>query len=240
VTSALPEPPPVRAVLFDLHSTLVDQGDAAQWLHRARSTIADTAVDQMPAADVDALLAFLDRIWENARELDPDSERDLDPQAHRRVFHALLEHGPDVGPRLADALYATLLDGWHAYVDAVPVLEALRHHGVATAVLSNVGVDIRHVLRREGIEPVVDAVVLSCDVGAVKPEAPIFLAALDLLGVTPDETLMVGDSGKDDSGAAHLGIRTLLLPRTSGPAHGLSAVLRLVGVPTTAATHVPR
>lgn len=39
---------------------------------------------------------------------------------------------------------------------------------------------------------------------------------------------MVGDSWRDDAGAAALGIRTLLLPRTTGPVHGLDAVLRLV------------
>jgi FMN phosphatase YigB (HAD superfamily) len=39
---------------------------------------------------------------------------------------------------------------------------------------------------------------------------------------------MVGDNPHDDAGAALLGIRTLLLPRTSGPRHGLDVVLRLV------------
>jgi HAD superfamily hydrolase (TIGR01509 family) len=65
-------------------------------------------------------------------------------------------------------------------------------------------------------------------VGSVKPDEPIFRAALEALGVDAADTLMVGDSGKDDAGAAHLGIRTLLLPRTTGPVHGLAAVLRLV------------
>lgn len=132
---------------------------------------------------------------------------------------------------MADALYATLLDTWHAYADTVPVLTALRGAGVRTAVLSNVGVDVRHVLRREGIAELVDAVVLSCDVGAVKPDPPIFETALRALDLDAAEVLMVGDSGKDDAGAAHLGIRTLLLPRTRGPLHGLAAVLRLVLAP---------
>ena len=40
---------------------------------------------------------------------------------------------------------------------------------------------------------------------------------------------MVGDSVEDDGGAAHVGMRTLILPRTAGPTHGLEQVLRLVG-----------
>jgi FMN phosphatase YigB (HAD superfamily) len=62
----------------------------------------------------------------------------------------------------------------------------------------------------------------------VKPDEPIVRAALASLGATAAETLMVGDSGKDDAGAAHLGIRTLLLPRTAGRTHGLGAVTALV------------
>jgi hypothetical protein len=40
---------------------------------------------------------------------------------------------------------------------------------------------------------------------------------------------MVGDSAHDDAGAALIGIRTLILPRTSGTRQGLDIVLRLVG-----------
>ncbi len=40
---------------------------------------------------------------------------------------------------------------------------------------------------------------------------------------------MVGDSWQDDAGAAAIGVRTLVLPRTDGPEHGLDLVLRLVG-----------
>ena len=102
-----------------------------------------------------------------------------------------------------------------------------RERGIRTAVLSNVGVDIRPVMAREGLRT--DAVVLSCEVGAVKPRPEIFVSALEALGVEPSEALMVGDSWKDDAGAAALGIRTLILPRTRGPVHGLDQVLRLVG-----------
>jgi hypothetical protein len=38
----------------------------------------------------------------------------------------------------------------------------------------------------------------------------------------------VGDAWRDDAGAAALGIRTLILPRTDDPSHGLELVLRLV------------
>ena len=69
---------------------------------------------------------------------------------------------------------------------------------------------------------------LSCEVGVVKPELAIFTAALDALASSAAESLMVGDSGYDDVGGTGLGMRTLVLPRTRGPIHGLAVVVGLV------------
>lgn len=215
-------PVPIDGVLFDLHSTLVDQGSALDWIDLALPRI-----DHVPEV-TDDLVAFLDRIWENARIFDPDSRRDLGPADHHRVFHELIDAGPGIDRRFADALYETMLDPWHAYTDTVPTLQALRDLGVSVAVLSNVGVHIDHVLERSGIAAHVDARVLSYEVGHVKPDPEIFIAALAALDLPADRVLMVGDSPKDDVGAAALGIRTLILPRTTGSVHGLMLVADLV------------
>lgn len=211
---------PIRAVLLDFHSTLVDQGDATEWL---AAGMARSGVELDPGERARAI-ARLDDIWTHAREIDPDSGRDHSAEAHAAVFHDVMRGHVD--DELRHALYDVMLDMWWAYDDAAPLLEALRERGVRTAVLSNVGVDIRPVMARQGLEA--DAVILSCEVGAVKPQPQIFAAALDALGVPAEATLMVGDSWTDDGGAAALGIRTFILPRTRGRFHGLDAVLRLV------------
>jgi HAD superfamily hydrolase (TIGR01549 family) len=221
---------PIEAVLFDFHSTLVDQGDAATWLalawqHAGRD--GDPA-SVLGAAQVAELTAWADRIWERARDVDPGSLRDLDPGSHRSVYDTLVEQAPHVDAELADAMYATMLETWIPYDDTIPVLRELAARGVRTALVSNVGIDVRVVLDRAGLGDLLDEVVLSYEAGVVKPDTVIFAAALERLGVPPERALMVGDSWRDDSGAAQLGIRTLLLPRTSGPAHGLELVLRLV------------
>jgi len=215
---------PITSVLFDLHSTLVDQGDSASWLNLALAR----APHDFTEPDQRALLDFLDRIWENARVLDPESSRDLSAGAHARVFHRLLAQGPAVDPTLANALYEVLLDTWMAYDDAIPTLAALKDAGIKIGILSNVGVSIHHVLEREGLAKFADGVVLSCEVGSVKPHLAIFEASLDSIGSTAAETLMVGDSGHDDVGGTALGMRTLVLPRTRGRNHGLAVVVGLV------------
>ena len=215
--------PPIKGVIFDIHSTLIDQGSASHWL--------DAALLRSPtplAADERAALeSFLDLIWEGARISDPESTRDLSFAAHERVFHELLAAGPGIDPALGAALYEVMLDVWHAYEDTVPTLEALQEMGVKVCLLSNAGVPIRTVLDREGLTSLINGVVLSCEVGLVKPDIRIFQTALDAIACPANEALMVGDSGRDDSGGTALGIRTLILPRTSGPVHGLGAVVSL-------------
>ena len=214
---------PIAGVIFDIHSTLVDQGAACDWLAAA---LARSPHDLAPEAAAE-LESFLDRIWEGARVADPASTRDLSFADHRRVYHELLEAGPGIDRTLADALYEVMLDVWSAYEDTVPMLRALRAAGLRIALISNAGVPIRTVLDRDGITELVDAVVLSYEVGYVKPDVHIFHAAVDALGLRPTQVLMVGDSGTDDVGGTPLGIRTLILPRTVGRVHGLDAVLRL-------------
>lgn len=223
-TEEFPALEPIRGVIFDLHATLVDQGHAGEWVDHAltrqpHSLTADERAD---------LEFFLDRIWETARILDPQSSRDLSFTDHRRVFHELLAAGPAVPEPFAEALYEALLDTWHAYADTLPTLRALKAAGLRIGVLSNIGVPIRPVLDREGISEWVDAVVLSYEVGVVKPDPGIFEAALLALDLPAAHTLMVGDSGRDDTGGIQLGIRTLILPRTKGPIHGLDAVTRML------------
>jgi len=219
-------------VLFDFHSTLVDQGDAESWIrlawqHAGRSGDPSTVLGAEKAS---RLAAWANRIWEHARAIDPDSKRDLHPDQHRQIYDLLVRDQPDVDAQLARSLYETMLETWIPYEDAVPVLRALHAKGIKTALVSNVGIDVRGVLQRAGLSDLLDAVVLSYEAGAVKPDVTIFAQALELLRVPAERALMVGDSWRDDSGAAQLGIRTLLLPRTSGPTHGLDLVLRIVGI----------
>ncbi len=223
---------PIEGVIFDFHSTLVDGGDAARWLREAWAHTGRAggpgdpgALGHLTEADV---VAYLDRIWENARELDPHSRRDTDPAEHRRVFEAAMANLGLDDRGVVDALYETMLSRWNPYEDTLPVLRALRRRSIRVVVLSNVGRDLAQVLERTGIAPLVDGVVLSYQVHHVKPEPGIFATALELLGVPAERVLMVGDAWQDDGGAAALGIRTLILPRTRGPRHGLGLVLRLL------------
>lgn len=214
--------------MFDFHATLIDPGDPAVWVAAAECDYG-AAVPEDSRAD---LVQFLDRIWDRAGAFDPDNERDVSSRRHREVFeHIIVRAFPAFPGRLVDALYGNLLAPWTAYDDAIPVLRSLQAAGIRTAVLSNAGIDIRPVIVRSGLADHLDAIVISGEIGAVKPQPEIFRIALAELRVPAEEALMVGDNPFDDVGAVPLGVRTLLLPRTRGPAHGLDAVLAITGAP---------
>lgn len=218
-------PQPIRAVLFDFHSTLIDQGSSEDWIEVANRRLAGAGRSALVPA---SLATFLDHVWERARVVDPAGDRDRSAAGHRAVFARLLADVPGVADEMVDALYATLTSGWRAYAEVPQVLRDLRAFHVRIAVVSNTGFDIRPVLEAQGLLHLLDAVVLSLEVGHVKPDPVIFRAALDAIRAVPESTLMVGDSPHDDNGAADLGIRTLILPRTSGAEHGLQQVTALV------------
>ena len=125
-------------------------------------------------------------------------------------------------------------DATFAFSDSAPVMAALREQGVAVAVVSDIHFDVRDHFRRHELDQFVDAYVLSYEHGIQKPDAAMFTLALDALGVTADQALMVGDTPANDGGAAGVGIATFILPGPFRPGRtgprGLDSVLRLAGI----------
>jgi HAD superfamily hydrolase (TIGR01549 family) len=98
------------------------------------------------------------------------------------------------------------------YDDAPPVLEVLRRHRIKIGLVSNGQRDLEEFVVHHALD--VDVAVGSAAFGRTKPHPSIFLAALERLGVEPEDAAMVGDSPEDDiEGARRVGIRAVLLDR---------------------------
>lgn len=207
-------------MLFDFHSTLVDQGSSDSWLEIACKSVGLNPIEYAE------IVPKLNSIVEFARIEDPDHHRDLSQSANKEIFTRLLRDFSD--EPLASALYSSITDPWFVYTDALPVLGALRTQGITTAIISNIAHDLKPILHRLGIWGYVDYVFTSVELGYVKPDPEIFLAACEAIGIAPEHLLMVGDNSIDDGGAGAVGMRTLILPRTTGPIHGLATVLGVI------------
>ncbi|HEX8977193.1 MAG TPA: HAD family hydrolase [Solirubrobacteraceae bacterium] len=156
--------------------------------------------------------------------------RDLSAENHRRAYVGLgaTVDGP---PGLPETFYDELLrpESWVLYADARAVLQALTGRGIVVGVISNVGFDLRPVLRGHGLAGLAERLAMSFEIGATKPGAALFRVALQRLGTRAAETLMVGDNAEADAGGLALGMPTLLLPMTPpGSHHGLAVVDSIV------------
>ena len=101
-------------------------------------------------------------------------------EAFARILKACgAEPEPGLVRSLADKSRELLLTAGRLYEDALPFLRALRARGVRTAIVSNCDENTRPLLASLGVAALVDALVLSCEVGAAKPEATIYRRALD-------------------------------------------------------------
>ena len=98
------------------------------------------------------------------------------------------------------------------YDDVVPVLAALRGFDLRLGLISNGQRDLEEFAAHHRLD--VDVAVGSKSHGRTKPHASIFQHALEALGVSAAEAVMVGDSREDDiDGARALGMRAILLDR---------------------------
>jgi HAD superfamily hydrolase (TIGR01509 family) len=133
-------------------------------------------------------------------------DRDLTSEHHRACYTGLARE-TGLSDALADALYerSNLPAAWQPYPDTEATLRALRDRGIPTAVVSNIGWDLRPVFQFHGLARYIDAFVLSYELGIKKPDPRIFQAACDELGLPPSRVLMVGDDREADTGAARLG-----------------------------------
>jgi FMN phosphatase YigB (HAD superfamily) len=218
---------PTVGVLFDWRGTLVRDPDDAWWVRTALTRVERGTGDTEVTEVVDRL--------RQARELPSviraQATADCSAEEHRAASMLWYsEANLDTG--FAEALYALDFDpiAHPLYEDVPETLQRLKELGIKVAIVSDVHFDLRPEFALRAIDGLVSAYILSFEHGVQKPDLRIFMLALEHLGVSASEALMVGDRPERDGGAVHAGIRTLLLPRKNGPRRDLQSVLALVDI----------
>ena len=183
--------PFIKAILLDMDDTLID--DKASYALSIRRLCDDFAFDH-ERLDT-AYSAFSPRFW---GACDLAAEREL-------LWHrALGACGYDAS--LAAAVrdrYLELRVETSTALDGTAEAMATLCSRYRLAVVTNGGGDIQtQRLAHAGLDGYFDAVVCSSDVDAGKPDARIFLHAMQRLGVSPEDTWVVGDSPESDVAGA--------------------------------------
>jgi 2-haloacid dehalogenase len=193
----------VRALVFDVFGTLVD------W----RSTIAQAFRDSGLAGDPEELAdAWCSRLWPITAEVNQRKRPwgNFDELQLATLDDLLAERELELSIEARRQLVAAWhrLDPWPDVRDG---LEALRRRRIVGA-LSNGHVALLIDLARHG-NLRFDCLVSAEMAQAYKPAPEVYLTAAHLLGMQPDEVMLVAAHPFDLKGARRAGLRTAFIER---------------------------
>ncbi len=183
----------IRAVLFDIDGTLLDSNDAHAhaWLDTLRGHGRN-----VPYELVRSKIGMSgEKILADVAGVEPGSVEARAIQERRTmVFKA--NYLPDLGP----------------FHGARVLVDRLRSRGLCcVAVTSSTAEEALDLLRAAGVADLMELVISADDVDHGKPDPDLVTTALDRIGVTPAEALMIGDTPYDIKAGARAGVPVIAL-----------------------------
>ena len=220
--------PPLKAVFFDVDFTLIHPGP----MFRAEGY---RAFCERHGMQVDES-KFDQAVASAAALLDGPDDMPYDAEIYVRYTAHIVERMGGAGPAVdvcAREIYAEWAACHHfeLYDDVPAALGDLASRGVRIGLISNSHRCLASFQTHFELNGLIAATVSSAEHGLMKPHPSIFAAALQLIGVSAGDAVMVGDSLRQDvDGALRAGMRAVLLHRSSAP-HGQAIELGRRGVP---------
>ena len=207
----------IKVITFDFYNTLVKFWPPLEEIQGAACYAKGLTISR------DAIrrgYAKADILFNRANEDEPLSLRS--PERRREFFseyeRVILETaGVPVTLDLAGQIWDLAIavpKQFTPFEETLPALEELRGCGYRLGIITNLRADLGPLVRQAGLEHLLEFCVNSSLVGSDKPHAPIFLEALRLAAVAPDEVLHIGDQIRSDvAGARAMGMHAALLDR---------------------------
>lgn len=110
-----------------------------------------------------------------------------------------------------DQLAKQLMPEVELYPDALFVLEALQKKGKRIALItSSLHNNVHHLLEKYNLHDFFDVVITNEDTARHKPHPDPLYKALEELGGTKEDAIMIGDSDKDIGAAVNAGVDSIL------------------------------
>ena len=210
----------VETVLFDLDDTLFDHRHARRaalrTIRSVEPVLGRLSLERMDQ-EFERLLTEVHVSLVLSGKVTPEESRWI------RMNRFLEDHHLVLPQKRVRELIELRMEAYRRHRRAVPgapeILQRLRATGAAIAVVTNnLVTEQEEKLRVTGLEPLVDHLICSEQVGATKPDPRIFRAALRRARGRAQTAVMVGDSWESDVlGAARLGIRSVWFHRDRRP-----------------------
>lgn len=183
-----------KAILWDVGGTLVAHGIPTA--DSIRQRLDRASIDHRGLTD-EHILATLKEFMQNER-----TWRTLDDEHRDRevwVAKMFAERGLSEGQLRAAALALVEYYDVHEPVEGIfELIEELDARGLKQAIVSNWPPSLPQFLEHHGFANRFACVCYSAEDGIHKPDERIFRRAMNALGVTPTETIMIGDNPEWD------------------------------------------
>ena len=210
---------PVRAVIFDLGSTLIYEKDAWEaYFPRADAelwrALHEAGVSLQPH-DLYGNASTLFELYYTRHRNDlnePTMVRVLAELLHERGFSL----PGDTLREAMRAMFAVTQSNWFPEEESLPTLRQLRERGLEVGLISNASDDdnTQALVDKGGFRPYLEFILSSATIGKRKPHPEIFKEALNRLKVPPRQAIMVGDDYEADIvGANRAGIQSIWITR---------------------------
>ncbi len=132
-----------------------------------------------------------------------------------------VDPGEDCIRAVAETRYAYVRDALSPRPGTVETLSKLKDSGFGVGLISNCSEEVSRLWDSTPFAPLVDAAVLSFNVGLAKPDPRIYELATRVLSVAAEHCLFVGDgSGGELTGASKAGMTAVLIRATYDQADG--------------------
>ena len=212
---SLAAPRQLRAVTFDCWGTLIYLRDEAAVLERRVEAVCAVARDGgSDPAEEDARHAFV-AAWQRHDDLWAEGVASGAPEMAGWTLEALDIRDAALAARLAHELEQSAPEGSCAMLEgARDTLERLAERDVRRALICDTGINpgrvVRRYLDRLGLLELLEVQVFSNEAGVPKPNPRVFHAALESLGVKPEDAVHVGDLRRSDvAGARGVGMGSI-------------------------------
>ena len=203
---------PVKGVFFDVDFTLIYPGSTFQ---------AEGYIQFCTRHGIEVDKGLFDQaVIEAAPILDASSSLVYDEDIFTRYTTVIIEAMGGTG-KSVNACAREISKAWavnrhfYLYKDVRPILETLSRRGIKVGLISNSDRCLLSFQSHFKLNDLIAGTVSSAEHGYLKPHPSIFRAALQAVGVKPEESIMVGDSlTQDIEGARGVGMGGVLVRRT--------------------------
>lgn len=206
----------IKAILFDFYGTIANYGNMKEADIQTWKVIFEYISSKVKSITYEEFINRWNPIFTSFISLEEKSEESiLLTKISKLLYSFNIECDSKTIARIGDMCLKT----WQSYIsfpdDMVMIFDLLKSR-FKLGIVSNFDhpSHLRRLLSERRIANFFESVIISGEIGIMKPNSKIFYKALNELNVSPDETIFIGDNIIDDiDGARNIGCKTILIDR---------------------------